>query len=216
MSGNIELELRAEVNLRQREKLISYLRARRVPFVRTRRLSVLFFGKTNGHEIDIRVRITNGQAEVVIKKGGFHAHDRMELTQPIATEQFLGMVWLFEQLFTRIKVAERETVNYQLGRGMTIAVVRAGHIVYVELEKITDRGYYRRDYRRLTELAEKFGLTIIHSRRAFNELCDRLTTQVDWTFRPTARYHTKLARIFRRYRSAARTSIMPSLVRRRA
>lgn len=216
MTKSIELELRAEVHARKREQLIAYLRAQGVPFDRTRRLSVLFFGRANGHEVDTRVRITNGKAEVVIKKGGLHAHDRTELTQPIATEQFLGMVRLFEQLFTRIKVAERETENFYFSRGITIAVVRAGTITYVELEKITDHKYFQRDYRVLTDLANKLGLTIIRSRGVFDELCRRLTTRVDWTFRPTARDHAKLARIFRRYRSAARTSIMPSPVRRRA
>jgi hypothetical protein len=95
------------------------------------------FGKTEKKKLDIRIRITNGNSEVVMKAGPYGSHDRTELAQQIDSAQFIGMVRLFAQLDFEMKYGERETTNYSLPDEVTVSVVSAGDIAYIELEKMS-------------------------------------------------------------------------------
>ena len=79
MENNIELELRAEVSLDQFEELLTDLNKGQKLLSHTKRLSVIFLGAINQANFDIRVRISsNGETELVVKKGDYHAHNRVE------------------------------------------------------------------------------------------------------------------------------------------
>ena len=119
---NIELELRAEVPQKKCDKLLSKLKSSSKLISHTKRLSVMCFGNIGKNTFDIRIRITNGKAEVVIKKGELHAHDRIEISSPINKSQFIKMVELFSLFDSKMEVAERETYNFDMGDGIGLSI----------------------------------------------------------------------------------------------
>ncbi len=180
---NIEVELRAEVSLDQFNELLSELKKKSGLLSQTKRLSVMFLGKVDQLNFDIRVRINvGGDAEIVIKKGEYHAHNRTELSQEIGKDQFIGMVKFFSLFEFQSKITERENFEFDLGDGIVMSVVRAGSIAYVEVEKISDNKNVDKIKKKLTEILEGFQLKSISENKEFNDLCERLTRYSDSEF----------------------------------
>ncbi|MFZ5391439.1 MAG: hypothetical protein ACOZAJ_04165, partial [Patescibacteria group bacterium] len=165
----------------------------------TRRLSAMFFGEINENNFDIRVRITNGQSEVVVKKGALHAVDRLEVSQSITREQFLGFVRLFVLFGFKSEIAERETYNFLLNDSVIFSVVKAGNISYVEIEKMSSKDTLEVNRKHLLDLISEYDLKLMNSREEFNNLCGRLSKQCDWLFTNTVEDFNKLKEIFIRY-----------------
>ena len=138
-------------------------------------------------------------AEVVVKSGLFGSHDRIEVSQKIAPEQFLGMVRIFSQFGFSLKVGERETINYALPDDIMASLVTAGSISYIELEKMSSSSSIDKDHRQVKEFSEQFGLNLLKSEEAFDELCKRLDKDVDWSFHGTDEEYDRLAKLLDRY-----------------
>lgn len=196
---NIELELRAEVSPENRESLKKHLARLGILDSHTKRLSVMYFGKVGVKKIDIRVRITNGECEAVIKTGSFGSHDRTESSLCIDSMQFLGIVKIFAQFGFTMKVGERETFNYKLPDGVIISLVSAGPIAYIELEKMSSQSDLNRNHDLLKGLSLQLGLQLLNSEEAFDELCKRLTEKVDWPFQGSHEDYEKLQKLLSHY-----------------
>lgn len=194
----IELELRAEVRTQDKELLKKHLEKLGVLHSQTKRLSVMYFGNIGIKKLDIRVRITNGECEIVIKSGLFGSHNRIETTQKINSDQFLGMVKIFAQLGFSMEIGERETLNYKLPKNITISLVSAGSIVYVELEKMSSKFDLNKNNIQLKKLAKQLKVKLLNERR-FNTLCDRLAKTVDWPFHGTNKEYIKLTKLISSY-----------------
>lgn len=200
MSKNIELEFRAEVPKRSFWRVLRKLRARGRLISKTKRLSVMYFGKIGKIEIDIRVRITNGVSEVVIKRGSFHSHNRIEVSQLIDKSQFIGMVKLMTQLgFTDVKVGERETYNFDFGNGIIISLAKADSISYIEIEKMTTDLNQKNDKNELINLAQTLRIDLFENRKEFIDLCHRLTAACDWRFNGSVEHYRKLEKLLNKY-----------------
>lgn len=197
--NNIELEFRAEIKEKQFFQLLSRLEKKGKLISHTRRLSAMFFGKINDNSFDIRVRITNGQPEVVIKKGDLYAVDRLEFSQPITREQFFGFIRLFSLFSFKSEIAERETYNFLLNDSVTISVVKAGNISYVEIEKMSSKDTLEINRKHLLDLVGEYDLKLISSEEEFSNLCERLSKQCDWLFTNTGENFDKLKNIFTKY-----------------
>jgi len=181
--NNIELELRAEVTLDQFEKLLVDLNKKAKQTSQTKRLSVMFLGKINESNFDIRVRISlNGKAEIVAKRGNFHTHDRTENSQEITKDQFVGVVKILSLFNFKSKVTERKNFEFDLGDDITLVLVKAGSIVYIEVEKMSNAENLKENKSELLSVIKSFGLKHIKDDKEFNELCDRLTKHSDWVF----------------------------------
>lgn len=197
MSKNIELEIRAEVlkdnfdvtfnNLKRQGNLIS----------ETNRLSVMFFGQYNNNCLDIRIRTTNGESEVVIKKGEIHSQDRTEYSQKISNNQFIDMVKLMSQFGFKSKVGERKTFNFQFPNKIVISLVRVGDLSYLEIEKMADELSLKKDKSDLCALAKNLDVGIIKNREKFDNFCKRLNETVDWEFLNTDACYKKLETLFK-------------------
>jgi ubiquinone/menaquinone biosynthesis C-methylase UbiE len=203
----IELELRSEVMEQDRENLGKHLNEIGILRSRTRRLSVMLFGEVAEKKIDIRIRITNGECEVVVKSGSFGSHDRIEISQKIYPDQFLGMVSLLSQLGFLMEVGERETFNYELPNGVIISMVFAGEIAYVELEKMSSKLDLDENNVQLMSVARQLKLRILDE-KGFEDLCKRLTKTVDWSFCNTADDYKKLEQMFENYTNEKARSIV--------
>lgn len=196
MLKNIELEFRAEVLKRSFWRVLRKLRARGKLISKTKRLSVMYFGKIGKIEIDIRVRITNGVSEVVIKRGSFHSHNRIEVSQLIDKSQFIGMVKLMTQLgFTDVKVGERETYNFDFGNGVIVSLGRGGNISYLEIEKMSSVENQKKDTLELMNFANTIRIPLLKNRKEFIDLCHRLTAACDWRFNGSVEHYRKLEKL---------------------
>lgn len=200
MSKNIELELRTEIPNHNFVKVLNKLKKAGKLISKTKRLSVMYFGKVGKNKIDIRTRITNGVSEVVVKKGDFHAHNRIEVSQPIDKSQFIGMVKLMTQLgFADVKVGEREIYNFDFGNGIIASLCRAGSISYLEIEKMSGLETQKSDILGLTNLAKALQINLFKNKKEFIDLCHRLTATCDWRFNGSAEHYRKLEKLLKNY-----------------
>jgi len=200
MENNIELELRAEVSLDQYNKLLIDLNKGQKLLSHTKRLSVMFLGVINQVNFDIRVRISsNGETELVVKRGDYHAYNRIEYSQKIKKDQFIGIVKTFSLFGFQSKVTERENFVFDLGNNTTMVLVKAGSIAYVEIEKMSHEKNIDENRAELLRIINSFGLKLIDNGDEFNKLCDRLTRYCDWVFDGTASHIKKLEAMLKSY-----------------
>lgn len=199
MDKKIELELRAEIPTQNKELFQNRLTGVGVLHSHTKRLSIMYFGKMGTKKLDIRVRVTNGECEVVVKSGSFGAHDRIEIAQKINPEEFLGMVKIFTQFDFTIEVGERETFNYTLPDDIIVSLVSAGPISYIELEKMSSEADVEKNNKLLNQWVQRLELQLLKSEEEFDILCKRLAAKVDWPFRGTNEEYIKLNKLFNCY-----------------
>jgi len=193
VENNIEVELRAEVSLNQLDGLFDHLKEKSKLALQTKRLSVMFLGNVNQVNLDIRVRISSdGNAELVVKKGNYHAYNRAESSQEITKDQFIGIVKIFSLFGFQSKVTERENFVFDLGDNITMVLVKSGSIAYVEVEKMSNDKSVNAVRKRLLKILENLQLKPIDNGDEFKELCDRLTKYSDWVFGGSANDIEKL------------------------
>lgn len=187
----IEVELRAEIPIRKVEDFKIQLNKMGKVLSNTKRLSVMFFGKINEQDVDIRVRTTNGDCEVVVKFGSFGSYNRTELCQKIETSQFLGMTRIFSQFKFIAKVGERETINYELPDNIVASIVLAGNIAYIEIEKMSSDLDFLESEVKLRKILDNLALQVLDEEK-LNDLCERLNKSVDWSFSGSHNDYLKL------------------------
>ncbi len=193
MPHPIELELRGELTSSQidhvRESLLKQGFTKKNETHRTMLMSFGIIGRivedtdiTTPQETDIRCRMTNGQAEVVVKLGGVHAHDRHEISTPVSQETLAQFARVIGSLNMLHKVGSRFTQNF-VRDDITASIVssRSG-LAYLELEKMSDELHLEKDEQELNELAKTLDIHLWPDREAFIEFCTRLTNQDDWRF----------------------------------
>ena len=189
---SIELELRAEVSPNDHDSIRSKLDEIGVLHSHTDRLSVMYFGEIGDKKIDIRVRVTNGECETVVKSGSFWSHDRVEVSQKITPQQFMGHVKIFAQFDFKSKVGERETFNYHLPNSVVASLVTAGPIAYVELEIMSSPDEVEANKALLTGIANRLDLRLLESEAEFDDLCSRLDKENDWPMTGSEEDYAKL------------------------
>ena len=200
MKNNIELELRAEVSPKKFDDLLRTLHKKTQLISKNKRLSAMFLGKINKNSFDIRTRIdSDGKAEIVIKKGNFHTHDRTETSQNITKDQFLGFVKLLSVFGFKSKITERENFVFDLGNKINLILVKAGNIAYVEIEKISNMNNKDSNKDRLLRIISDLNLKLIKNSEEFNNLCDRLTKLSDWSFNDSGRHIKRLTSMLMMY-----------------
>lgn len=190
----IELEIRAELApgdiIRVREALTKAgFEAHR----RTRRTMLMSFGQIGRiaednemdgefQETDIRCRVTDGQAEIVVKLGGVHSHDRREISTAVSPEALGTFARVVGSLNMFHKVGSRVTEHFARGAVSAAIVSSRSGLAYLELEKLSDDAHAERDRTELLMLAKQLNVSLLKDREAFMEFCTRLTEQDDWRF----------------------------------
>jgi adenylate cyclase class IV len=201
MKKNIELELRARVPQKNVETLKRTLSKLAVKEEVVQRLSYMAFGKLYGSQFDIRVRITNRASELVIKKGDLHAHNRIELSQSINNDQFLGLVDMISLFNFESKIAERVTTNYYLRHSIVASLVQAKNIYYLEIEKLSSKKDLDLNKAELNSLILELGLAnfVIINKKEFDLLCEILSQRTDWDYSNNIEHRKKLLKILAKY-----------------
>ena len=88
-------------------------------------------------KIDLRLRITNKQAELVLKYGTWGGSDsREEISLPVPNEKFAETVLLLQRLgWTKGVALATKTYTFQY-QGIEFALVQTKHLTYFEAEKM--------------------------------------------------------------------------------
>ncbi|MBI2484639.1 hypothetical protein HYW18_00570 [Candidatus Uhrbacteria bacterium] len=149
-----------------------------------RRTSVMCFGKMGEKKVDVRCRITNGEAEVVAKIGAFHAHDRTEVCEKVSLDQMVGFAKIFAAMdFSLVKVGTRFQTHYVVdGIDVTLAKGQSG-LAYVEFEKMVEnKNDLEKEQKLLETLATTLGVVLWKTGDEYYTFCDRLTNEEDWAF----------------------------------
>lgn len=194
MSHPIELELRGELHPTDATRVRTALfeagfhhrdtakRTMLMSFGRVGRIAEDNHDNMPDQETDIRCRITNGQAEIVVKLGNLHAHNRQEVSTTVSVEElanFARVVGTFNMLH---KVGSRTTENFVRNEIVASIISSKSGLMFIELEKISDEDHAQVDRQELTRLAHHLGVTLWPGREAFMEFCTRITEQDDWMF----------------------------------
>lgn len=202
---SIEVEIRAELSKQEVSQVEGGLKKLGFKLVSTtRRTSVMSFGITtakgrgwNHHrseDVDVRCRVTNGKAEVVVKTGEAQLANRLELSSDVSMEQFYKFAAMFASTGLFTKVGSKMTKNYQKGPITSSIVQSPSGICYLEIEMMSTRKNEEKTLKRLHVLADSLNLRVIRTRKVFLELCERLTRIDDWEFRGTPQDLKRLKR----------------------
>lgn len=199
----IECEVRAEIAMDDLCAIHEKLKSLSHDSNREKRLSVMFFGETSSEKpIDVRIRITNGRPEMVVKKGALHAADRTESSLSIDDDQFIDLVNIVSLFdFQEIKVGERSTTNYFLDDDCVASVVEAGPIAYLEVEKMCKTKTEANSINnQLKSLISRLPCRLLTNKKDFDGLCTRLSEKVDWRFTPNSRNLKRLSQKFNHHK----------------
>ncbi|MEP7104094.1 MAG: hypothetical protein ABI721_05290 [Candidatus Dojkabacteria bacterium] len=175
--NNIELEYRSEIEFSQFDQFEKKFNQIAKLKSHAKRLSFMAFGDG----IDIRVRITNGKSEVVVKKGDWHAENRIEISQDIENDQFVGFVKIFSAMIKNCNIGERENFVFENNDGVTITLVKSKRLAYVEFELISRDENIETNKKIILDLMKSLNLEIL-DKKGFDDLCDRLKVNDDWKF----------------------------------
>ncbi len=171
----------------------------------TRRTSVMCFGMVSRRgrgwsnapgrtAVDIRVRITNGKAEIIAKTGtSTGAHNRREVAVPIAPRELPAFAGLAASLGFFTKVGSKLNENFKKGDVTATITQSPSGLAYLELEIMTDRHYEKSDHVALQQLAKNLRVKLIKTQKEFLAFCELLNKRDDWAFQGTDRDLVRLA-----------------------
>lgn len=185
MAKPIEVELRAQILPKQFNPIVNKLKQACLKMTISKRLSVMFFFKQNRQQYDLRIRTKGKGAEIVVKRGRYESHRRIEYSQDISRGQFLGLVKLFSLFKFQTKVGERTNHIFELPQGVTATLVKAGPLAYLELEKMSLNREIAASKKILLKWFARLEIKPIKKEREFMALCKELTRYVDWNFYAT-------------------------------
>lgn len=144
--ANIEIEVRGPLTAGAYTDLKAFLDANARKLVTKNRIlidySTFLPGEMKDRQKDIRLRITNGVPEIMIKLGGWGAADkRKELSVTTAPGTFDTLVEMFAALgYERGVLCDRRTEAYDY-KGVEFALVEVpGHSYFYEAEKMAHEG----------------------------------------------------------------------------
>lgn len=199
MKHLIEVEFRALLSQKMFNVLLRKLKKEGRLKRKSKRLSVMFFNTMKGVNYDIRVRTKGDGAEIVVKKGEYGSHRRIEFGQDILRSQCIGMVRFLSLFGFQCKVGERENTVYVLPGGSEATLVKAQSMFYIEIEKLSLPKNISKAKKEVLEWFEYFNLKPIRSEKVFLRLCKKLSRIADWNFYGEEKDFKKLERALKKY-----------------
>lgn len=194
--NHIEVEIRAEIAQNETEHIKNQLQELGfLPMSSTHRVMLMSFGSINHiedeqgelkpQETDIRLRVTNGVAEIAVKLGTVQSSDRMEMNIPVSHETLVSTARWIGSLNMFHKVGTRFTSNFTRDHITASLVSTKSGISYLELEILADTAQKEAAQAELEALAHTLGVSILTTREAYLEFVGRMTTHDDWRFHGT-------------------------------
>jgi len=174
MQKNIEIEIRGPLSKKQYQTLVNIFEKQGIEKEKKERIlidySTYLPGGVEDRDKDIRVRVTNGIPEIVVKLGTWGgAEQRKELSILGKPGEFDTLVEIFGHLgFKKGTLANRKSRVFEY-KGIEFALVEVpNHSYYFEAEKMA---HGNEDVQKITEemtkICESLGLTVFDKKGFF-------------------------------------------------
>ena len=160
--SQFEIEIRGPLTLEQKNKLEKFL-SENGKIVKEYERSQWIFGLSLKKRIDLRIKVTNGVHEFVLKVGKLGSSNRKEISIPFPEEKLDQSLEFLKHLGKREGVtAVRNAKIYQY-KDIEWAVVEVpGHSYYFEAEKLVDaKSEGKKAQEEMEKVANKLGLKVL-------------------------------------------------------
>lgn len=186
MQQQIEHELRVRIPLDGFDEAFALFNKSYALESTTDRVSFMSFFSLDSKQFDLRIRVTNHKAEVVLKMGDLHAGNRTEMSQPVQTHELLGLIKMFAHLSSDNLIASRTTYNFTDNKNVMISLVKSETVAYIEYELLNETADVADPQRFLGGLIAEHGFASL-DQEGFKTLNTDLDKD-DWQFdgSPTA------------------------------
>ncbi|TSC94005.1 MAG: Adenylate cyclase [Parcubacteria group bacterium Licking1014_1] len=189
--AKIEVEHRGLLTEKKFTELNKYLKKNGKFLGEKDRFSVIYFlnGEKENFDLDqsclndLRVRITNKKAKLVLKHGEWSGKDaRKEFSFPIETKKFGEMIEFLDALgFYYGALQATKTFLYKY-KGAEIALVKVpGWGYYFEVEVLTGFNLVDKANEKIANLCKEFGVKVINN-EDFLKLCESLNMRPGFKF----------------------------------
>jgi Adenylate cyclase, class 2 (thermophilic) len=181
-----EVEARGELTV-SLDQIIKRFRKLNAKFLgKTRRFSLIYLRNKSADKndpIDLRIRVTNGKSEIVLKYGKWGAFDnREEVAVPIDTKDFSDAVEMLKLLGLShgiINVNDRCKFRY---KGIEFVFVDNGIATYFEAERlIKSRSKIEKERNYVTRICNELGMKPFNDDE-FYSLIDKINGAADRQF----------------------------------
>lgn len=174
MKKDIEIELRGLLSKDQYTKVKVLLRKKALLKEKRHRVLIDYSTYIKGEGIrnrqrDIRVRVTNGIPEIIVKLGSWGGSEsRQELSFKGKKGEFETLVEIFGQLgFTKGTLAERNSLIYKY-KGIEFAIVKTPKSYYFEAEKMAhNKEDFKKIENEIRKVCKELGLKIVDKEEFF-------------------------------------------------
>lgn len=188
MNKNIEVEIRGPLSKKEFEDLIGLFEAEGKKMTERDRIlidySTFLEGGIENRQKDIRLRVTNGIPEIIVKIGGWGGVDwRRELSVFTKPGEFDTLVEIFAALgFCKGMLCVRKSKVYEY-KGVEFALVEVpGHSYYYEAEKmISDKEDINRITDEIIDMCKNLGLSVF-DQKCFFEYINTLNKEANEVF----------------------------------
>jgi len=188
MDKNIEVEVRGPLSKEKFEDLVSFFKAKGEELTEKNRVSidysVFLDGGVEDREKDIRLRVTNGIPEIIVKIGKWEGvEQRKELSVFTKQGEFDKLVEIFAALgFHKGMLCVRKSKVYEY-KGIEFALVEVpGHSYYYEAEKMAHAKENADDLiEKIKNTCKELGLEVF-DRKNFFEYIDQLNKEANEVF----------------------------------
>ncbi len=182
MSKNIEVELTGALTEEQNERLIDFFTKNGEVGDAKHRVLIdysTFIGDgLENREKDIRIRITNGKPEIIIKLGLWNSSShRKELSVFTEEESFDRLVQIFAALgYEKGMLCERTKRDFTY-KGINFSLVEIlSHSYHFEAKVATEEDNIEATKKHIEKVCEELGLTIYTDKEYFDYIAELNTT----------------------------------------
>ena len=175
MTKTIEVEMRGLVPAEEFERVKGFLENNAEFKGKKERIlldySTFLEGGVRERTLDIRARITNGQPEMIIKKGAWGGSDSREEISVMGKEgSFTNMVRLYAALgYKKAVLVERNSMVYQYGDTEISLVEAPGHSHFFELEQeVQSKDEIESARKALRQVSDEMGLKVFSDEEWFD------------------------------------------------
>jgi len=174
MNKNIEIEIRGPLPKEKFDTLVELFEAKAKPITEKHRVmidySTFLEGGVENRKKDIRVRVTNGIPEIIVKLGEWGGIDqRKELSVLTQQGDFVTLVEIFGELgFIKGTLCVRNSKVYEY-KDIEFAFVEVpGHSYYYEAEKMAHEGENHNEIaEEIKEVCKELGLDVFDKQGFF-------------------------------------------------
>ncbi len=152
------------------------------------------------HPVDLKVRITNGKGELVLKYGDWSGNDaRKEFLFPIEKEKFEEMIEFLKILGHYHGVLQATVTDLYRYKGVDFSLVNVpGWGYYFEAEIVTEEGGVEDANKKIRDVCKSLGIEVL-DHKGFCALLESLNNRPGHRFNLNKQNFTEIKKRFKDY-----------------